>query len=91
MTGAGGREGAAPDTPDEVFSVEDLFLTAAALRHERAQRIWVAKTRGHHPKALGQLKRLEETFDALGRARVAARQAAADERAARAFREETSP
>ncbi len=59
------------------FSTEDLFLVATALRRERANRIWIAKRRGHRAKAIEQLAALEATFTALARARHAAADASA--------------
>lgn len=53
------------------LSESDLFLIAAALRHERANRLWVASKRGHKPKAIGQLKRLEGLFVKLARLKAA--------------------
>ncbi len=55
-------------TPSPALSDEDLFLIAAALRHERAQRLWKASKNGHRAKAIPQLLRLERLFDHLARA-----------------------
>ncbi len=52
-----------------MLSSEDLFLVAASLRHERAQRLYNAQKRGHRPRAIEQLHRLEDVFGKLARAR----------------------
>jgi hypothetical protein len=50
------------------LSSSDLFLIAGALRHERANRLWVSKRRGHKPKSISQLRRLEDLFVRLAEA-----------------------
>ncbi len=62
------------DDERPVFTHTDLFMIAGALRHERAERIWKAGKRGHTPRGLAQLKRLEKIFTGLARAAEAERQ-----------------